>query len=75
MIQSMTRLDFPCVHDGCEVRADIEVRRTNDELPSNYVQSGMRALTYCKAHIPEDVRRAWGFEEADAAPFVEPWLV
>jgi hypothetical protein len=63
MIVEMHSLVRKC--EVCGKRADFEIERTNDELPSYYFQHGVRSLAYCKKHLPEDAKTFWNDEIPD----------
>jgi hypothetical protein len=56
MITGVRKLDNYCT---CGKLAVVEVTRTNDELPQNYIQWGTRTVYHCARHIPKDVKRFW----------------
>lgn len=70
------KLDFPCMHEGCTARADVEFELSCQDLPEidpetklPFLREGSRSETYCLAHIPDPLRKIW-----DKQTNINNWL-
>lgn len=60
MIMNITNINRVC--EVCLKKADFAVERTNDDLPEEYSQYGVRREYFCEEHLPVDAKKIWDEE-------------